>query len=128
MSQSVLIPSHIMKNKSLFGFVHNSNTISHSSIYVTVPLVKTGQFNGKSRPKAADIVEVMAKLQRDGFGQLILEEGAREELEEKKEMVKGKKIEEKNENNKKQQKINKKTEEKKESKRKRKETCQEEAN
>ena len=38
----------------------------------------------------------MAKLQRDGFGQLILGEGAKEELEEKKEMVKGKKIEKKN--------------------------------
>ena len=73
-----------MKNKSLFGFIHNSNIISHSSIYVTVQLVQKGQFNGKSRPKAADIVEVMAKLQRDGLGQLILEEGAKEELEEKK--------------------------------------------
>ena len=38
--------------------------------YVTVQLVQKGQFNGKSRPKAADIVEVMVKLQRDGFGQL----------------------------------------------------------
>ena len=87
-----------MKNKSLFGFIHNSNIISHSAIYVTVQLLQKGQFNGKSRPKAAEIVEVMAKLQRDGFGQLILEEGAKEELEEKKEMVKGKKIEEKNKN------------------------------
>ena len=38
--------------------------------YVTVQLVQKGQSNGKSRPKAADIVEVMVKLQRDGFGQL----------------------------------------------------------
>ena len=38
--------------------------------YVTVQLVQKGQFNGKSRPKTADIVEVMVKLQRDGFGQL----------------------------------------------------------
>ena len=38
--------------------------------YVTVQLVQKGQCNGKSRPKAADIVEVMVKLQRDGFGQL----------------------------------------------------------
>ena len=38
--------------------------------YVTVQLVQKGQFNGKSRPKAADIVDVMVKLQRDGFGQL----------------------------------------------------------
>ena len=38
--------------------------------YVTVQLVQKGQFNGKSRPKAADIVEVMVKLQRDGFEQL----------------------------------------------------------
>ena len=38
--------------------------------YVTVQLVQKGQFNGKSRPKAADVVEVMVKLQRDGFGQL----------------------------------------------------------
>ena len=38
--------------------------------YVTVQLVQKGQFNGKSRLKAADIVEVMVKLQRDGFGQL----------------------------------------------------------
>ena len=37
--------------------------------YVTVQLVQK-QFNGKSRPKAADVVEVMVKLQRDGFGQL----------------------------------------------------------
>ena len=87
-----------MKNKSLFGFIYNSNIISHSSIYVTVQLVQTGEFNGKSRPKAAEIVEMMTRLQRDGFGQLMLEEGAKEELEEKKEMVKGKKIEEKNKN------------------------------
>ena len=73
-----------MKNKTLFGFIHNSNIISHSWIYVTVKLVKKGQFNGKSRPKAADILGVMAKLQRDGFGQLMLKEGAKEELEEKK--------------------------------------------
>ena len=32
--------------------------------YVTVQLVQKGQCNGKSRPKAADIVEVMVKLQR----------------------------------------------------------------
>ena len=38
--------------------------------YVTVQLVQKEQCNGKSRPKAADIVEVMVKLQRDGFGQL----------------------------------------------------------
>ena len=38
--------------------------------YVTVQLVQKGQCNGKSRPKAADIAEVMVKLQRDGFGQL----------------------------------------------------------
>ena len=38
--------------------------------YVTVQLVQKGQFNGKSRPKAADIVEVMVKLQRDGLEQL----------------------------------------------------------
>ena len=87
-----------MKNKSRFGFIHNSNIISHTSIYVTVQLVQKGQFNGKSRPKDAHIVEVMARLQRDGFGQLMLEEGAKEELEERKEMVKGKKIEEKNKN------------------------------
>ena len=40
--------------------------------YVTVQLVQKGQFNGKSRPKAADIVEVMVKLQRDGFIIIIL--------------------------------------------------------
>ena len=38
--------------------------------YVTVQLVQKGQCNGKSRPKAADIVEVMVKLQRDGLEQL----------------------------------------------------------
>ena len=73
-----------MKNKSLFGFIHNSDIISHSSIYVTVQMVQKGEFNGKSRPKAAEIVEMMARLQRYGFGQLMLEEGAKEELEEKK--------------------------------------------
>ena len=40
--------------------------------YVTVQLVQKGQFNGKSRPKVADIVEVMVKLQRDGFIIIIL--------------------------------------------------------
>ena len=38
--------------------------------FATVQLVQKGHFNGKSRPKAADIVEVMVKLQRDGFRQL----------------------------------------------------------
>ena len=38
--------------------------------FPTVQLVQKGQFNGKSRPKAADIVEVMVKLQRDEFGEL----------------------------------------------------------
>ena len=32
--------------------------------FATVQLVQKGHFNGKSRPKAADIVEVMVKLQR----------------------------------------------------------------
>ena len=37
--------------------------------FATVQLVQKGQFNGKSRPKAADILEVLVKLRRDGFGQ-----------------------------------------------------------
>ena len=36
--------------------------------YVTVQLVQKGQFNGKSRPKAADIVEVMVKLKAHQIG------------------------------------------------------------
>ena len=79
-----------MKNKTLFGFIHNSNIISHSSIYVTVHLVQKGQFNGKCKAQSRRHCGMMAKLQRGGFGQLILGEGAKEELEEKKEMVKGK--------------------------------------
>ena len=35
--------------------------------YVTIQLVQKGQFNGKSRPKAAHIVEVMVKRRRDGL-------------------------------------------------------------
>ena len=41
-----------MENKTLFGFIHNSNIISHSSIYVTVHLVQKGQFNGKSKAQS----------------------------------------------------------------------------
>ena len=41
-----------MKNKTLFGFIPNSNIISHSSIYVTAHLVQKGQFNGKSKAQS----------------------------------------------------------------------------